>query len=154
MDWLSNVTSLLTAVLPELTKKSRSTNIHKRLIIRELRNNLMVFRVAAKSHLSSDEIVLRLENNAIKNALNDNFNFNKLKRGKIPAKIIYNDRNNKYMNWDCELLVDKIDEKIEELKLMLEINKSLENLDKGNVSLMLSNLFYRMKLLADFIRLK
>ena len=49
-------------------------------------------------------------------------------------------------------IMDRIDEKIEELKNIKKMNKgSVENV-KNNISLMMSNLYYRMKLLADFIR--
>jgi hypothetical protein len=62
------------------------------------------------------------------------------------------DRNKKYIGWDAEKLVDKIDEKIEELKNIKKMNGNSVKEVKNNVSLMLSNLYYRMKLLADFIR--
>ncbi|HKZ66162.1 MAG TPA: hypothetical protein VJ111_07400, partial [Chitinophagaceae bacterium] len=65
---------------------------------------------------------------------------------------VFDDRNKKYIGWDTEKLIDKVDEKIEELKNIKKMNgSSVENV-KNNVSLMLSNLYYRMKLLADFIR--
>ena len=66
--------------------------------------------------------------------------------------MFFDERNKKYTGWDAEKLVDKIDEKIEELKNIKKMNNaSVENV-KNNITLMLSNLYYRMKLLADFIR--
>lgn len=49
-------------------------------------------------------------------------------------------------------LMDKIDEKIEELKNIKKMNKGTVENVKNNISLMMSNLYYRMKLMADFIR--
>jgi hypothetical protein len=48
--------------------------------------------------------------------------------------------------------VDKIDEKIEELKNIKKMNGGSVVKAENNISLMLSNLYYRMKLLADFIK--
>jgi archaellum component FlaC len=48
--------------------------------------------------------------------------------------------------------MDKIDEKIEELKNIKKMNKGTVENVKNNISLMMSNLYYRMKLMADFIR--
>ena len=41
---------------------------------------------------------------------------------------------------------------IEELKLIKKMNGGSVAAVKNNISLMLSNLYYRMKLLADFIK--
>ncbi|MGZ5219267.1 MAG: hypothetical protein ACXWC7_04285, partial [Chitinophagaceae bacterium] len=93
-----------------------------------------------------------LGNDAIKEAIKENFKFKKLKPGRIEPYHVFDDRNKKYIGWDAEKLIDKVDEKIEELKNIKKMNgNSVENV-KNNVSLMLSNLYYRMKLLADFIR--
>jgi len=81
-----------------------------------------------------------------------NFKFRKLKAGTIEPYHVFNDRNKKYIGWDAEKLIDKIDEKIEELKNIKKMNKGSVVDAKNNVSMMLSNLYYRMKLLADFIK--
>ena len=80
------------------------------------------------------------------------FKFKKLKAGTIEPYHIYDERNRKYTGWDAEKLIDKIDEKIEELKNILKMNGGKLDGVKNNISLMLSNLYYRMKLLADFIK--
>jgi hypothetical protein len=91
-------------------------------------------------------------NDMIKEAIKGNFRFRKLKPGKIEPYHIYEERNRKYAGWDAEKLVDKIDEKIEELKNIKKMNNGSVAAVKNNISLMLSNLYFRMKLLADFIR--
>jgi hypothetical protein len=75
-----------------------------------------------------------------------------LKAGIIEPYHVFDDRNKKYIGWDAEKLVDKIDEKIEELKIIKKMNNGSVEKTNNNVSLMLSNLYYRMKLLADFIK--
>jgi hypothetical protein len=93
-----------------------------------------------------------LGNDAIKEAIKENFKFKKLKPGSIEPYHVFDDRNKKYIGWDAEKLIDKIDEKIEELKNIKKMNGGNVAGVKNNLSLMLSNLYYRMKLLADFIR--
>ncbi|MBP6687596.1 MAG: hypothetical protein KA160_07025, partial [Lacibacter sp.] len=102
--------------------------------------------------VSSDKIIDLLSNDAIQEAIKQNFAFKKLKAGSIEPYHIYDDRNKKYSGWTSERLIDKIDEKIVELKILKKMNNgSVEKL-RNNVPLMISNLYYRMKLLADFIR--
>jgi hypothetical protein len=48
-------------------------------------------------------------------------------------------------------VLEKIDEKIEELKTIKRLNNGTAGV-KNNIGLMISNLYFRMKLLADFIR--
>jgi hypothetical protein len=64
---------------------------------------------------------------------------------------ILDERNKKYAGWTSGRLLEKIDEKIEELKTIKRLNNGTAQV-KNNISLMLSNLYFRMKLLADFIR--
>ena len=93
-----------------------------------------------------------LSNDAIKEAIKNNFKFKKLRSGYITFYHIFDERNRRYQGWDVEKLVDKIDEKIEELKDIKKMNKGTVANAKNDISQMLSNLFYRMKLLADFIK--
>jgi hypothetical protein len=63
-----------------------------------------------------------LTNDAIKEAIKNNFKFKKLKVGEIEPYHIYDERNRKYEKWNAERLTDKIDEKIEELKNIKKMN--------------------------------
>ena len=155
MDWISGGLGAIGEfrnILTSLTAKSKSTNVHKKLIIRELRDNLRKYESVFKNNLSVDLLIDNLDNEAVENAIQDNFDFKKLKRGEIPEKLIREPRNKKYAGWTAETLIDKIDEKIEELKNLKRLNKgTVLDLRHSNTHLMLSNLFYRMKLLARFI---
>jgi hypothetical protein len=121
-------------------------------VIRELRDNLNIFSNAYKNNNSPDVMIDLLSNEAIKEAIKNNFRFKKIKAGTIEPYHVFDDRNKKYIGWNVEKLVDKIDEKIEELKIIKKMNGNSVRKVKNNISLMLSNLYYRMKLLADFIK--
>lgn len=152
LDWLKTGIGPLKDLLTFLNKESKTSDILKKQVIRELRNNLNIFQNAFLNEVPPDTMIDMLTNDAIKEAIKNNFRFRKLKPGSIEPYHVYDDRNKKYIGWEAEKLVDKIDEKIEELKIIKKMNGNSVTSVKNNVSLMLSNLYYRMKLLADFIR--
>ena len=151
-EWLKTGMGPLKDLVTFLNKESKTNDILKRQVIRELRNNLNIFHNGFMNNVSQDTIIDMLSNEMIKEAIKGNFKFRKLKPGKIEPYHVYDERNKKYTGWDAEKLVDKIDEKIEELKNIKKMNRGSVAAVKNNISLMLSNLYYRMKLLADFIR--
>lgn len=151
-EWLKTGIGPLKDLLTFLNKEGKTNDVLKKQVLRELRNNLNIFHNGFLNNVKPDVLVEMLSNEAVKEAIKNNFRFRKLKPGNIEPYHVFNDRNKKYIGWDAEKLVDKIDEKIEELRNIKKMNNnSLESV-RNNVSLMLSNLYYRMKLLADFIR--
>jgi hypothetical protein len=152
LEWLKTGIGPLKDLLSFLLKESKTNDTFKKQLIRELRNNLNIFHNAYLNNVSQDVMIDMLDNSAIKDAIKNSFKFKKLKPGKIEAKYIHDDRNKKYIGWDADKLMDKIDEKIEELKNLKKMNGNSVMKVKNNVSLMLSNLYYRMKLMADFIK--
>jgi hypothetical protein len=152
LEWLKTGIGPLKDLLTFLNKESKTSDVLKRQVIRELRDNLNIFNNAYKNNNSSDVMIDLLSNEAIKEAIKNNFRFRKLKAGTIEPYHVYDDRNKKYIGWSAERLVDKIDEKIEELKNIKKMNGNSVEKVKNNISLMLSNLYYRMKLLADFLK--
>ena len=152
MEWLKTGIGPLKDLIAFLQKQSTTNDVHKKQVIRELQNNLNVLKNGFLNNATYDIMIDLLSNEAIKQAITANFAFKKLKPGTIEPYHIYDDRNKRYLGWTAEKLTDKIDEKIEELKTIKKMNTgSVENV-KNNLSLMISNLYYRMKLLADFIR--
>lgn len=151
LEWLKTGIGPLKDLLAFLNKESKTSDIVKKQVIRELRNNLNIFHNAYLNSVSQDVMIDMLSNEAIKDAIKQNFKFKKLKPGRIEPYHVFDDRNKKYTGWEAERLVDKIDEKIEELKNIKKMNGNSVDKARNNVSLMLSNLYYRMKLLADFI---
>lgn len=152
LEWLKTGILPLKDLLTFLNKESKTNDILKRQVIRELRNNLNIFHNAFLNNVEPDVMIELLSNDAIKEAIRNNFKFKKLKAGNIEPYHVVDDRNKKYIGWGAEKLVDKIDEKIEELKNIRKMNGNSVEKVKNNISLMLSNLYYRMKLLADFIK--
>ncbi|MBN8879761.1 MAG: hypothetical protein J0I32_19610 [Sphingobacteriales bacterium] len=151
-EWLKTGIGPLKDLLTFLNKESKTNDVLKKQVIRELRNNLNIFHNGFLNNVKPDVLVEMLSNEAVKEAIKNNFRFRKLKPGSIEPYHVYDDRNKKYIGWNAEKLMDKIDEKIEELRNIKKMNSnSFENV-RNNISLMLSNLYYRMKLLADFIR--
>jgi hypothetical protein len=152
MEWLKTGMGPLKDLLTFLNTESKTNDVVKKQVIRELRNNLNIFHNAFLNNVSADVMVDMLSNEAIKEAIKSNFKFKKLKPGAIEPYHVFDDRNKKYIGWDAEKLMDKIDEKIEELKNIKKMNGGSVDKVRNNLSLMISNLYYRMKLLADFIK--
>ena len=152
LEWLKTGIGPLKDLLTFLSKEGKTNDILKKQVIRELRNNLNIFHNAFLNNVKPDVMIDMLGNEAIKEAIRNNFRFKKLKAGAIEPYHVFDERNKKYIGWDAEKLVDKIDEKIEELKNIKKMNGNSVEKVKNNTSLMLSNLYYRMKLLADFIK--
>jgi hypothetical protein len=151
-EWLKTGINPLKDLLIFLNKEAKTNDVMKRKVVRELQNNLNVFYNGYLNHVSHDVMIEMLSNEAIKEGISNNFKFVKLKRGRIEPYHIHDERNRRYAGWEADKLVDKIDEKIEELKIIKKMNGNTVESVKNNISLMLSNLYYRMKLLADFIQ--
>lgn len=152
LEWLKTGITPLKDLLTFLSKESKTSDVIKKQVIRELRNNLNIFHNAFLNEVKPDVMIDLLSNEAIKEAIRNNFKFKKIKAGDIEPYHVFDDRNKKYIGWDAERLIDKIDEKIEELRNIKKMNGGSVEKVKNNLSLMLSNLYYRMKLLADFIK--
>jgi hypothetical protein len=152
MEWIKLSISPVRDLIAFLHKKSKTADVHKKQLFIELRNNLNVFSNGFLNEVSYDVLIDLLTNDAIQEAIKENFPFKKLKAGKIKVEHIKDDRNKKYEGWDAEKIIDKIDEKIVELKNIKKMNNGTFEKAKNNVPLMMSNLYFRMKLLADFIR--
>jgi hypothetical protein len=152
LDWLKTGIDPLKELLSFLNKESKTNDILKKQIIRELRNNLNIFHNAYKNNVAADVMIDMLCNDAIKKGVDSNFKFGKLKPGSIEPYHVFDDRNKKYTGWNSERLTDKIDEKIEELKNIKKMNGNTVAGVQNNIPAMLSNLYFRMKLLADFIK--
>ncbi len=152
MEWIKLSIAPVKDLISFLHTKAKTTDVVKRQLFIELRDNLNVFSNGFLNESPYDNIIDLLSNAAIQQAIKENFSFNKLKKGTIEYKHIKDDRNKKYKGWNVEKLIDKIDEKITELKNIKKLNNGSVSKAKNNIPMMMSNLYFRMKLLADFIR--
>lgn len=152
MEWIKLSISPVKDLIAWLHGESKTSNIYRKQLLIELRNNLNVFSNAFKNNVPYDTLIDMLSNVAIQEAIKANFAFKKLQAGKIAANHVRDDRNKRYIGWSTEQLVDKIDEKITELKSIKKMNNGTVNNTNNNIPLLMSNLYFRMKLLADFVR--
>jgi len=96
LEWLKTGIGPLKDLLTFLNKESKTNDILKKQIIRELRNNLNIFHNAYLNNISPDVMIDMLTNDAIKEAIKNNFKFKKLRVGDIEPYHIYDERNRKY----------------------------------------------------------
>jgi hypothetical protein len=153
-NWLSSTVSPLQGLIGLGGEQSKTNDVQKKQVIMELRDNLNLFREAYENPITYDRLVDLLSNDAYRNAVKENFNFKKIKPGHIHRHHIKDDRNLRYIDWTAEKLMDKIDEKIQALKNVKKLNGGVLEKDSQRVSLKISNLYFRMKLMADFIYAK
>jgi hypothetical protein len=153
-NWLSSTVSPLQSLIGFLQKQSKTNDVQKKQVIMELRDNLNLFKEAYENPITYDKLVDLLSNDAYRNAVKENFNFKKIKSGNIKKQHIKDERNMRYIDWTAEKLMDKIDEKIQALKNVKKLNSGKLEKDSQRVSLKISNLYFRMKLMADFIYAK
>ncbi len=150
-EWLSGIKNIAEIVtsLGELAKNNRAS---KDLLIRELKLNLMAFEIAQKNkNISYDKLLLLLKNDRIQKARESRFTFVTIKKGTVESRHIIDDRNKKYIGKSADWLFKNIDEKIDDLRNQKLYYGSLDSIDKSVVALQFSNLFYKMKLLAEFL---
>ena len=84
-DFIKSSIDLLNELIPFLSEKARNSGKQKKLVIRELRDNLNTLKNGYKHDLGPDAIVDALSNVAYRNALDENFDFNKIRRGELQA---------------------------------------------------------------------
>ncbi|MFI5124928.1 MAG: hypothetical protein ACHQDF_06355 [Chitinophagales bacterium] len=152
MEWFNSSIAPLKDLLAFLYKKSKTNDVYKKQVIIELRDNLNVFKNGFINQAPYDQMIDLLQHDAIQSAIKENFSFKKLRAGTITPVMVKEERNKKYSGWTAEKLVDKIDEKIVELKNIKKMNGDSVKEVRNNIPLMMSNLYFRMKLLADFIQ--
>jgi hypothetical protein len=151
LEWLALIKEIPTLLII-ISKLKGSSQNPKDLLLRELKLNIKSFETAFKAQVNYDKLVELLSNDKIKEARNNNFNFKKIKGGEIKSKHIRDERNKRYLGKDCGWLFKNIDEKIEELKRAKSYYGSLNSLENQNITLQLTNLFFKMKLLVEFIK--
>src|ERR1700742_3930321 len=99
MEWLKTGIGPLKDIIAFLQKKSSTNDVHKKQVIRELQNNLNVFKNGFINEASYDIMIDLLSNEAVKAAIAANFAFKKLKAGGIEPYHILDDRNKRYIGW-------------------------------------------------------
>jgi hypothetical protein len=150
-SWLTSTAAPLQQLIGFLQKQTKTHDIQKKQVIIELRDNLNLFREALATPISYDQLIDLLSNDAYRQAIRENFPFKKLKSGKIEHRHIADDRNLRYEGWTAEKLMDKIDEKIQALKNLKKLHGGSVAALGPRLTLKVSNLYFRMKLMAEFL---
>ena len=78
-EWLKTAIGPLKDLLTFLKQESKTNDILKKQLIRELRNNLNIFSNAFRNNVSEDVIIDLLSNDAIKKTIDNNFKFTNLR---------------------------------------------------------------------------
>lgn len=154
MEFIGPGIDAIKDIVEFLTQKSRTSNITKRLILREIRDNLKLLSHASRDGVNHLGLIKELSNTALIQAFEEGFKFKNLRKGKLPATLVTKlnqKRGEKYIGWDAEQLVMSIEGKVNELKKLPKIYRNMETAPL-NLTLRLSNLFLQLRLLALFIK--
>ena len=137
------VISLGFNVYTHLSTKAKNSSGHKRLILRELRENIRWLEKRDIVGIEIPALIRGLANDEIIAAIHDNYIFNRLaKRTKVVhPDMIFRKYDRPYINENIGDIVDAIDERIADLHQIVE---GFENIYDGkhNITSRLNNLFY------------
>lgn len=126
-----------------LAQKSKVSNVSKRLIYRELKNNIQRLEHRNKKGVDRFILIQKLENSSILQAIQEGFDFTKLSPESIVDEQIIKifKQAKRYKGWNTEQLILSIDEKLTALKDIIEIYTNA-NEASLNLTQRLNNLYY------------
>ena len=132
--------------------KSKARGI-KNLILSEAEFNMdLILDHYFDKNVPEEIIIEKLRKEQLSKALEEGFDFTKVKKGKITAKSTGdNPFLKKYIGYDCEALLRKIHHHIEQIKLLPELYNLKED-NKINVKTRLENLGKRYILFTKFLQ--
>ena len=154
-DYLQTGIGTIKELFTFLSDRSKSKDINKNNILRELRDNLKLLEHRDIEGVNIMAVIDGLQINAIAEAYKQNYNFDKLldHTKKLEKHFILNKRQEKYIGWDAGKFIYSLEGKVKDLKnlpgLYSDILKAPVNL-----SLRFDNLYYQTVLFVLFIRNK
>jgi hypothetical protein len=133
--------------LQSLLKNSRGV---KRALLLELQKNLNLLYLFLGDESKLAIVINKLEVRVYEEAVQSDFNFNEIKKGKLSPRLVGDSRQlQPYVGWSTEQLFENIYLKIHQLK-------SINEIDPGNikfrVSVRLRNLHKMMLLLVKHVK--
>jgi hypothetical protein len=136
-----------------LTQKSKANNISKRLLFRELKNNIERLEHRNKKGVDRKILIEKLENESVLKAIQDGYDFNKLApKCAVDDSLIDAFRKAKrYKGWNAEQVVLSIDEKTTSLKDLVAMFPYFKE-SNLNLTARLNNLYFQCILLVILIR--
>ncbi len=106
-------------LLADLLKGQRGT---KRKLLLELQRNLELISLHTEGETPIEKVIPKLQTREFEQALNQNYNFANLQKGKIGEKVIETPFERQYLGWTTEALISNIFLKIKTLQDILEID--------------------------------
>jgi hypothetical protein len=128
MEMMEIITAILSAIglVPPfaemINKQAESTKGLERGLILEMKTNAELVQLHRDGEVSADEVIKQLEVDKLEKALDSDFKFTTIKRGKVKAEstagIAFFE---KYIGWTTEELFENLFLKIEVLKKHLDM---------------------------------
>jgi len=136
-----------------LSKKSKVKNVSRRMVIRELRNNIKRLEQRNNRDIDRRRLIENLENEQILLAISSGFKFNSLapKREVDNAILKVFPVAKRNMGWDADRIISSIDEKIVSLKETIDLYADI-NTAPVNITSRLNNLYLLLVLLTLLIK--
>jgi hypothetical protein len=143
---VDTATSVVKA-LKSLLKGSRGV---KRALLLELQGNIQLILLYREGHVPIDKLIRKLEVSHCKAALESNFNFASLERGRVSATLAQGlAQFRPYVGWTTEQLFSNIYLKITELQSIVDMDSDGKQFRKG---VRLLNVFKLMLLLLKHLK--
>ena len=132
-------------------KKKRRGMVNKILAETEF-NMKLILDHYLKKNVDALIIIEKLKDAHLSKALDDGFDFDTIKKGKVKATMVKDVKFLKhYVGMDCEELLKKIRAHIEQVKLLPELY-DIHKTEKVNVQMRLLNLGKRYILFSKFLK--
>ena len=136
-------------------EKSKARGVKNRILAEVEFNMDLILEHYLEKNVPEEKIIEKLKTSELSKALEDGFDFKKLKKGTITNVVIGdNPFLKKYVGYDCEALLRKIRHHIEQIKLLPELYNLNEDNKTINVKTRLENLGKRYILFTKFITSK
>ncbi|MFI5134274.1 MAG: hypothetical protein ACHQD9_00345 [Chitinophagales bacterium] len=132
-------------------QKSKARGVKNKILAEVEFNMDLIFDHYLDKNAPEEKVIEKLKLEQLTKAMEDGFDFKKLKKGTITAALTGdNPFLKKYVGYDCESLLRKIRHHIEQIKLLPELYNLKED-NKINVKTRLENLGKRYLLFAKFL---
>jgi len=124
-----DTTTSVVKALQSLVKGSRGV---KRALLLELQSNIQLILLYAEGTVAIDKLIRKLDVSHCKAALESNFNFSSLKRGRVREALTEGTAQFKpYIGWTTEQLFSSIYLKLKELQSIVDIDSDGKQFRKG-----------------------
>ncbi|MFI5171258.1 MAG: hypothetical protein ACHQFW_02650 [Chitinophagales bacterium] len=152
-DYLQTSIGTIKELFTFLSDRSKSKDIIKNNILREIRDNLKLLEHRDKAGVNILALIDSLSFANVADAYLKNYHFSKLvdHNKLLDKKFILNKRQEKYIGWDASKFIYSIEGKIKDLKNLPNLYTDI-NSAPINLSVRFDNLYYQLVLFVLFIR--